>query len=203
MVCVWSNRLKATQSQAKNKDYFVSDTHGLRLLVTAKGGKYWRLKYRFNNKQCTLALGVYPEVSLKEARGRTLEVRLKLRDDIDPAAERRAKRAKSKELTLEVLASTWWQHSKKVWSDEHAKRVWTRIKDNALIFIGDRNAEKITPQEIIRTVRKIEERGAHDVASRVLNDLRRIYTLAEREQRISYNPAAPVTSEALQPVRMP
>ncbi|WP_461482887.1 Arm DNA-binding domain-containing protein [Porticoccus sp.] len=84
--------MQVRQAKAQLKDYYLTDEKGLRLLVKPNGSKYWRLKYRFLNKQKTLALGVYPVVSLKEAREATIEARRQLAQSVDPGLLRQNER---------------------------------------------------------------------------------------------------------------
>jgi hypothetical protein len=84
----------------------------LYLLINPKGAKYWRLKYRYGGKEKTLALGVYPEVSLAEARDRRSKARAKLRDDIDPGVAKRLKRIHQYEeevSSFRALATEWYE----------------------------------------------------------------------------------------------
>ena len=159
--------IQIKQAQASTKDIWLTDEKGLRLLVKKNGSKYWRLKYRFQGKQKTLAIGVYPEVSLKDAREAVSEARRLLRDDIDPSAIKQEKKHLSSVSEIELFntqARLWWNKQKGQWSEGHAARIWTRLNDNALKTLGKRPIGEITPQDIIRTVQKIETRGALDVA---------------------------------------
>ena len=155
--------IQIKQAQASTKDIWLTDEKGLRLLVKKNGSKYWRLKYRFQGKQKTLAIGVYPEVSLKDAREAVSEARRQLRDDIDPSAIKQEKKHLSSVSEIELFntqARLWWNKQKGQWSEGHAARIWTRLNDNALKTLGKRPIGEITPQDIIRTVQKIETRGA-------------------------------------------
>ena len=109
-----------TELQVKNakptvKPYKLSDGGGLFMLVHTNGGRYWRLAYRFEGKQKTLALGVYPDVSLAEARERRDQARKLLANEKDPGAvklEQRARVAALSEHSFEVIAREWFaKHS--------------------------------------------------------------------------------------------
>ena len=95
--------IQIKQAQASTKDIWLTDEKGLRLLVKKNGSKYWRLKYRFQGKQKTLAIGVYPEVSLKDAREAVSEARRLLRDDIDPSAIKQEKKHLSSVSEIELF----------------------------------------------------------------------------------------------------
>lgn len=150
-----------------DKDQWVSDEHGLRLLIKPNGAKYWRLKYRFAGKQKTLAVGVYPKVALKQARLQELEAKQKIATGIDPSQERIQVKLgidQANENTLERVAREWWNHQKGTWTDHHAARVWKRLDDNILSKIGSLPITEVNPDQIIGTIRKVEERNALDVS---------------------------------------
>lgn len=175
------------------KDQWLSDGQGLRLLVKSNGAKYWRLKYRFAGKQKTLALGVYPKVTLKQARLEVLDAKKKIAEGIDPARERAQEKlglALAHENTLEKIAEEWWHHQKGTWTEDHASRVWKRLHDNVLSKIGSMPIADIEPDHVISAVRRVEGRNALDVSERVLQDIRRVCRYAVQVGILKVNPAA-------------
>ena len=184
------------QAKPQDKDVWLTDEKGLRLLIKPNGSKYWRLKYRFLGKQKTLALGVYPTITLKEAREAAGDARRKLAGGVDPGQLK--KREKQQRLldsdnTFAVLAWEWYQQQRGTWTADHAARVWGRLKDDVLPALGENPIITIQPQDIIAVVRKIEQRGALDVASRVLQDIRRVCRYAVQTGRLTFNPAIDLT----------
>lgn len=182
------------------KDRWYSDEKGLRLLVKISGVKLWRLKYRYNGKQKTLALGEYPAVTLKQVRDAVIDARRLLADGKDPSEERKlAKLRQSFDIqnSFESVASEWWRLQSGLWTDGHANRVWVRLNDNAIKFLGAKPMQSITPQEIILVIRRVEGRGALDVASRVLQDIRRVFSYAVQVGLVSYNPASDLSGVLL------
>lgn len=89
--------LQAENAKPKDKPYKLTDSGGMHLLVQPNGAKYWRLAYRYSGKRKTLALGVYPAVSLDEARALRLDARELLAADVDPGEERKKERARNQE----------------------------------------------------------------------------------------------------------
>ncbi len=135
---------------------------------------------------------MYPTVTLKAAREAAAEARRTLAKGQDPGQERR--RDKQQRLveagnTFEVLAREWWQQQRGTWTVDHSTRVWTRLESDALPALGDRPIMAIEPQDVIAALRRIEGRGALDVASRVLQDIRRVCSYAVQTGRLTHNPA--------------
>jgi len=189
-----AQQLKNMEPQSKST--WLSDTKGLRLLVKPNGAMYWRMKYRFDGKQKTLALGVYPEVSLKDARMARDKARVKLSEGIDPMAERneaKTQQSFDEGHRFSVLALEWWEHQKGTWTKDHANRVWVRLRDNSFKDLDTVPIKKIQPRDILAVIQKIEERNALDVASRVLGDIRRVFRYAVQMGKIQFNPAIDLT----------
>lgn len=179
-------------TKPREKDFWLSDEKGLRMLVKTSGACYWRLKYRFGGKQKTLALGLYPEVSLKEARLARDTARLQIAQGIDPARERRTEKLAMR-LTdnslFSVLAREWWEHHKDTWTQRHAGTIWRRLRDNTFKDFDSIPLKKIKPQDVIATIRVIEARGSLDVAGRILQDIRRVFSYGVQIGRVENNPA--------------
>lgn len=130
---------KIKQSKAKEKDYKLADEKGLFLLIKTTGAKYWRHKYRFLSKEKLLALGVYPEVSLKEARKRRDDARQLLEQHIDPSQHKQAlklSKAASHANTFEAIATEWLNQEKDNWSPAHTKKQSWLLEKNLFPYIG-------------------------------------------------------------------
>ncbi|MDO8861530.1 tyrosine-type recombinase/integrase [Haliea sp. E1-2-M8] len=184
------------QLKPQEKDVWLTDEKGLRLLLKSNGAKYWRLKYRYLDKQKTLALGVYPEVSLKAAREAVLDARRQLANGVDPGqAKKQEKRQRLLDTgnTFGVLAREWWEQQRGTWTADHSARVWGRLESDVLPTLGSEPILGIQPQDVIAVVRKIEQRDALDVASRVLQDIRRVCRYAVQTGRLTQNPATELT----------
>lgn len=184
--------LTATKVKAlkgREKPYKVGDKDGLYLDVRPNGSKYWRFRYRWKGRQKLLALGVYPDVSLAKARDRTRAARDALTDGVDPAAEK--KRLKQRTAnSFRVLAEEWHEKQRHLWTENHAERVLKSLEDNVFGELGAEPAEDITAQDLLGCLRKIENRGALETASRVLQRCNAVYRYAIASGRVTYNPAA-------------
>lgn len=149
----------------------LSDGGGLYLWVYADGSKYWRLRYWLAGKEKSLSVGVYPVVTLKEARKRRDDERGRLDKGLDPSAERRAWKHQQKiaaENSFEAVAREWFAKQSHTWVDTHANDVLRRLERNLFPDIGLRPIASIEAPELLAAAGKIERRGAYDLAHRVM-----------------------------------
>ena len=147
------------------------DGDGLYLWVYLDGRKYWRLRYWQAEKEKSLSLGVYPKVTLSDARKKRDELRKQLQADLDPSAERKATNLRKKLANVnsfEAVALEWYTKQLHTWVEHHASDVKRRLESNIFPTLGKRPIDQINALELLETIRKIEARGAHDLAHRVL-----------------------------------
>ncbi len=133
-------------AKPKEKQYKLADSAGMHLLVKPNGRKYWRHKYRFAGKEKLLALGVYPELSLKEAREKRDAARKLLSEGIDPSeAKKEAKQAQIAETehTFEAIAREWHKQQKKRWKDSYARKLLHRLEKDVFPALGKRPIDEI------------------------------------------------------------
>lgn len=166
-------------AKAREKPYKLSDGKGLYLQVQPNGSKYWRLAYRFGGKQKTLALGVYGDVSLVEAREDTTEAKKQIRKKIDPSQVRRTKKMAEKGLdTFKSIALEWFDNKMTGKSDRHRQRAMSILKNDLFPQLGHLPISEITPPELLAALRKIESRGAIDIAHRAKSTAGQIFRYA-------------------------
>lgn len=181
----------------------LADEKGMYLEVTAAGGKYWRVKYRHGGKEKRLALGVYPAVSLAQARKARDQAREALTSGADPAQLKRdAKliRAMSDANTFETVARQWWAHWSGPKSPRHADYVLRRLEADVFPALGARPVASITAPQLLAMAKAIEARGAVDIAKRSLQTCGQIMRYAVGHGVIERNPAADVKpADALKP----
>lgn len=179
------------------------DGAGLYLELTPAGGRYWRLKYRHGGKERRLALGVYPEVTLKEARERAAKARKTLAAGTDPSAERKAAKAQAAHdaaNTLQAVAGDWLQHQSARWDAGTAAKIRRSLEMHIFPRLGARPLASIRPGEVQAAVKAIEASGAGDMAGRVLQRVKAIYRWAVTHGRIEVNPTTDlVPGEVLKP----
>jgi len=157
------------------------DGGGLYLEVAASGGKWWRLKYRFGGKENRISLGVYPAISLKDARKRRDEAREQLAKGIDPSGHKKASKAAlsaSDGSLYEIVAREWFAKYSAGWSEANKVKVLARQVKYVFPFIGGKPIREVTAPEVLEALRHIEQRGSIDTAHRALQDCSRIFRYA-------------------------
>ena len=181
---------KAAKTNKKAQKF--ADGGGMYLEVMPNGSKYWRMKYRYNGKEKRLALGVYPQVSLKEARDKRDRAKKQLEQGIDPGLERKKTkliRETQLENTFEAIAREWHEQKSGVLAPAYAKTTLTRLERDIFPHIGSMPITDVTPAMILETLRKVEERGAHDIAKRLLQFCGQIFRYAVQTGRAEQDPS--------------
>jgi integrase len=181
----------------------LADAGGLYLEVLPTGGRHWRWKYRYAGKEKRLAIGSYPGVTLTQARRARDTAREVLRAGTDPVqAKRDAKAAElaKAENTFKGVALDWLEHWKASKTERHSDYVKRRLEADVFPEIGKRPIADITAPMLVAVAKKIEERGALDIAKRALQTCGQIFRYAVAHGIITRNPAADIRpSDALKP----
>jgi len=199
------SKLTATsvkQAKIEDKQYKMTDGAGMYLLVK-KSGKYWRLDYRFDGKRKTLALGTYPDLSLKDSRARRDDARKLLSNNIDPGAKRKAEKITRKlqvENSFEAISREWFEKKKKEWSENHSNRIIKRLENNVFPYLGSESIVDINTPTVLSVIRKIEKRGAYETAHRALSNCGQIFRYAIATGRLERDPTYKM-HEGLQPAQ--
>ncbi len=195
---VKANNHKDEDGEIKAAPYKLSDAGGLYLFVTVAGGKLWRLAYRFDGKQKTLALGAYPAITLLEARAKRDEAKKLLANDIDPAAEIKSDKAKvqaHKANTFRVWAEIWLAHWRVDKCTRHVDITSRRLDTNILTVLGDMPMTEITAVDVANVMRGIATRGALDVAKSAYQNISQIFRHAianDTSGRVTRNPTSDI-----------
>jgi len=187
--------LAIKKAKPEAKDYKMADGGGLYLLVRTTGSKFWRLKYRIGGKEKLLALGVYPDVSLSEARDRREQARKLLANGSDPSAiKQAAKQVQQKTLQIaensfKNLAAELHKIKSPMWTAGHAKQWLISMEKYAMPVIGDRPIAEIEPMEIVGIMRAVEANGTFETRDRLLQTIGAVFKYAIATGRAKYNPA--------------
>ena len=184
--------IKIRSTKPKSKQFKLSDGQGLYLLVSQKG-KYWRYNFRHNGKYKTLAIGVYPEISLKEAREAHQKARALLSKGIDPTYKKKIEKLthyQHLEDSFKVISLEWMDKQKGKWSQSHYQSVSSRLKNNIYPWLGDRPIAEITAPELLATLRRMESRGIHHTTLKVKQYCGQVFRYAIVTGRAERDPSA-------------
>lgn len=193
--------VKVRIAKPKEKPYKLSDIDGLYLLVTEKGSKLWRFRYRFDGKEKLLALGTYPEISLSDARQRRDEARRQVAHGIDPGALRKAqKEAETEETeTFEVIAREWHTKFTPTWTEGHAITIKSRLERDLFPWIGKHPINQIKAPELLSVLRRVESRGALESAHRIRTIAGQVFRYAVATGRAERDPSGDLKGALPQP----
>lgn len=191
------NARQVDAAKPREKAYKLADGAGLYLEVVPSGSRYWRMKYRFNGKEKRLAFGVYPAVSLAQARALRDEAKKKLAKGIDPSfAKKEEKLVRDVQLnnTFQAVALEW--HGTKVsrWSEGYASDIIEAFNKDIFPYIGQLPVNNIKPLVLLNVLRRMESRGATEKAKKVRQRCSEVFRYAIVTGRAEYNPAADLTS---------
>lgn len=187
--------LEVSKAKATDKPYKLADGDGMYLLVQTTGAKYWRMDYRFDGKRKTLAIGVYPDTSLEEARASRGDARKLLKNDTDPSGiKQEAKQAKVKAAaiytdTFDGISKELHKLKSPMWTAGHAKQWLGNLEKYAFPVIGARPIDAIEPLEILGIMRTVEEGGTFETRDRLLQTIGAVFKYAIATGRTKYNPA--------------
>ena len=187
--------LQVKKAQPKEKPYKLMDGLGLHLQVTKTGGKWWRFKYLFEGKEKLLSLGVYPDISLAEARNRRQDARTLVAKGIDPSSDRKIvkeQKAERSANSFELIAREWHKNQvgNKAWSLDHAATIMTRLENDVFPWIGSKPIVEVTAKEIKAILDRVRSRGVIETARRVRTIMGQIYTYAIATDRANFDISA-------------
>ncbi len=167
--------------KARKKAFRLSDGAGLYLLVHSNGGKYWQFRYKRSGREKVFSLGVYPEITLKEAREGRDRARKFLREGKDPCAERQIAKLHTQADGLnnfESVALEWHIKRKAIWTSRHAKLTLRRLEKDIFPALGQLPIAQIRPRELLSVLQRIENRNAIDAAHRMQQIVGQIFRYA-------------------------
>jgi integrase len=186
-----------------DKPYVLTDERGLSVQVQPSGGKWWRLRYRFDGKAKMLSLGVYPDVGLKDAREKRDGARRLLAAGVDPGEHRKALKAAKSERSansFEVICREWLEQRKDTVEPAQTAKTLSRMERDVFPWIGARPIAEITAPEVLSVMRRMDERGARYTAHRVRSEISRAIRYAIATGRAERDPC-PDLRGAIQPAK--
>lgn len=179
-------------AKPKSTQYKMADGAGLYLLVKPNGRKYWRMNYNFDGKPKTYAIGVYPFVTLAEAREARDSAKKLIKQGIDPNEAKRdqkRQRVRNAQNTFKATALDWLEAQRPRWTEATYKNVLRRLDVDVFPVIGDRPLTAIKAPDLLDALKKIEKRGALDIAGRVRQICGQVFRYGIQLGRCEHNPA--------------
>lgn len=176
---------KAVQAaKPEEKQYKIADGDGLALIIKPNGTKLWWFRYRFGGKEKTLALGIYPVITLKDARERTQEAKKLLANDADPMEVKKDTKAAiveaaiKPEETIEAISREWFEKFSAQWVDSHGSKILRRLERDLFPWIGKDEIKSVAPAALLAVLRRVEARGALETAHRLHQNCGQIWRYA-------------------------
>ena len=191
--------LSIKQAKPKEKQYKLTDGEGMYLRVYPNGSKYWQLQYWFDGKQKILSIGVWPDISLKDARDKRYEAKKKIKEGTNPLDEKKEilksldfiqeKEKLRESTTFQKVAEEWISRKSIEWTERHSRGVKSSLSMHAYPDLGEKPISTISKQDIISTLRKLEAEGKYEACYRLRQKIEAIFSYAEIEGQCIGNPA--------------
>jgi integrase len=193
---------RCRSAKPREKDYRLTDGDGMFLLVKTHGGKWWRLSYRFEGKALQISLGVYPQTSLLDARGKRDEAKRLLAKGVNPSLERQARKTAflAPEDSFEKIAREWHKKFRPSWSESHADTIMRRLERAVFPMIGKAPIAGLKAPDILKVLRLLEERGANETARRMKIVIGQVFRYAVATGRADNDPTGALKGAIAPPV---
>ncbi|HHZ2185584.1 TPA: tyrosine-type recombinase/integrase [Escherichia coli] len=191
------NDMQIRRAKPEAKAYTFGDGLGLSLLIEPNGSKSWRFRYRYAGKPKMISLGVYPTITLADARSRRDEARKLVAEGKNPSEVRKEQKLAMQtesENAFEKIAREWHQLKSAKWSAGYASDIMEAFKNDIFPYVGTRPVGEIKPLELLNVLRKIEKRGALEKMRKVRQRCSEVFRYAIATGRAEYNPAADLSS---------
>ncbi|HEM8703418.1 MULTISPECIES: tyrosine-type recombinase/integrase [Enterobacter] len=191
------NDMQIRRAKPEAKAYTLGDGQGLSLLIEPNGSKSWRFRYRFGGKPKMISLGVYPTITLADARSRRDDARKLVAEGKNPSEVRKEQKIAlqtESESSFEMIANEWHQMKSAKWSQGYASDIMEAFQNDIFPYIGARPVSEIKPLELLNVLRKIEKRGALEKMRKVRQRCSEVFRYAIATGRAEFNPAANLSS---------
>ena len=201
---------KILNAKSKDKQYKIFDGKGLFVLIHPNGSKYFRWEYKYEGKRKTLALGIYPETTLRHARDERLKARKLVHEGSDPVKVRRMLKSEKKlelkaergldQLSFENVAMEWWKRQSLNQTEKHAREARRSLENHVFPHIGFKRIDEITTKEVKSLLLDLEGQGKGETSHRVQQRLRSVFQYAIMQEWTDRNPASDL-HKLLNPVK--
>ncbi|MER1846430.1 tyrosine-type recombinase/integrase [Proteus mirabilis] len=185
------------KAKPREKVYSLGDGNGLSLIVEPNGSKGWRFRYQFNGKSKMISLGIYPVITLNEAREKRDNARKLVANGVDPSEARKEERNKvsgQSENTFKKITLEWFNGRKDRWSEGYRDDMMEAFENDVFPYIGDRPIAEIKPLELLEVLSIMEKRGVTEKLKKVRQRCDEVWKYAIITGRAEYNPAPDLAS---------
>ncbi len=189
--------MQIRRAKPEAKAYTLGDGQGLSLLIEPNGSKSWRFRYRYAGKPKMISLGVYPTITLADARSRRDDARKLVAEGKNPSEVRKEQKIAlqtESESAFEKIATEWHQMKSAKWSAGYASDIMEAFQNDIFPYVGTRPIGEIKPLELLNVLRKIEKRGALEKMRKVRQRCSEVFRYAIATGRAEFNPAADLSS---------
>ncbi|MDE1496744.1 tyrosine-type recombinase/integrase [Xenorhabdus bovienii] len=189
--------LAIKRAKPKEKTYTLADGNGLSLLIDTNGSKGWRYRYQFAGKTKMISLGIYPVVTLNEARTKRDEARKLVANGLNPSEVRKTEKISAANLienTVENITHEWYEKRVDRWSASYAKEMMETFEKDVFPYIGNRPIAEIKPMELMAVLSRMNDRGATEKLRKVRQRCGEVWRYAIVTGRAEYNPAPDLVS---------
>lgn len=191
------NDMQIRRAKPEAKAYTLGDGQGLSLLIEPNGSKSWRFRYRYAGKPKMISLGVYPTITLADARSRRDDARKLVAEGKNLSEVRKEQKIAlqtESESAFEKIATEWHQMKSAKWSAGYASDIMEAFQNDIFPYVGTRPIGEIKPLELLNVLRKIEKRGALEKMRKVRQRCSEVFRYAIATGRAEFNPAADLSS---------
>ncbi|WP_275272971.1 tyrosine-type recombinase/integrase [Klebsiella pneumoniae] len=191
------NDMQIRRAKPEAKAYTLGDGQGLSLLIEPNGSKSWRFRYRYAGKPKMISLGVYPTITLADARSRRDDARKLVAEGKNPSEVRKEQKIAlqtESESAFEKIATEWHQMKSAKWSAGYASDIMEAFQNDIFPYVGTRPIGEIKPLELLNVLRKIEKREALEKMRKVRQRCSEVFRYAIATGRAEFNPAADLSS---------
>lgn len=186
------------KAKPAERPYKLADSGGLYIMISPTGARSWRMKYRFDGREKTLTFGLYPAVSLGEARDKRDEARRLLRNGTDPASLKTPGRVQ----TFETVARDWHRLNASRWKPNHAAHLLRELENDVFPRLGRKAMTDIDAPTVLAVLRRVEARGAIDTARRLRQRISAVFVYGIAAGICATDPAG-VIGRAMAPMKLP
>lgn len=189
--------MQIRRAKPEAKAYTLGDGQGLSLLIEPNGSKSWRFRYRYAGKPKMISLGVYPTITLADARSRRDDARKLVAEGKNPSEVRKEQKIAlqtESESAFKKIATEWHQMKSAKWSAGYASDIMEAFQNDIFPYVGTRPIGEIKPLELLNVLRKIEKRGALEKMRKVRQRCSEVFRYAIATGRAEFNPAADLSS---------